>query len=104
MDKNVADPEADYCDILSNAIGAADELSDDDAKTLKADVELIRPIEEQMAAILEQYNPADATETQTLSVNSFPSFSGKDLDGNNVDNSMFSQNAVTVGEPLVQRL
>ena len=96
MDKNVVDPEADYCDILSNAIDAADELSDDDVNTLKADVELIRPIEEQMTAIYEQYNPADATETQTLSVSSFPSFSGKDLDGNNVDNSMFSQNAVTV--------
>ncbi len=96
MDKNVADPEADYCDILSNAIDAANELSDDDVNTLKADVELIRPIEEQMTAIYEQYNPADATETQTLSVSSFPSFSGKDLDGNNVDNSMFSENAVTV--------
>ena len=49
-----------------------------------------------MAQILAQYNPTDAAETQSISVSAFPSFSGKDLDGNDVDNNMFSQNAVTL--------
>lgn len=96
MDKNTVNPEADYCDILSSAIDAAEGLSDDDVNTLKADVELIRPIEDQMTQISEQYNPTDAAETQSISVSAFPTFSGKDLDGNDVDNNMFSQNAVTL--------
>ena len=96
MDKNTVNPEADYCDLLSSAIDAAEGLSDDDVNTLKADVELIRPIEDQMAQILAQYNPTDAAETQSISVSAFPAFSGKDLDGNDVDNNMFSQNAVTL--------
>lgn len=96
MDKNTVNPEADYCDILSSAIDAAEGLSDDDVNTLKADVELIRPIEDQMTQISEQYNPTDAAETQSISVSAFPAFSGKDLDGNDVDNNMFSQNAVTL--------
>lgn len=97
MDKNAADPEADYCEILSSAIDAIqDDLTDEDIKTLKADVELIRPIEEQMEPLYEQYSTVDSSQAQTISESSFPSFSGKDLDGNDVDSSIFSQNAVTL--------
>ena len=40
--------------------------------------------------VLEKLNTAPAPE------NPFPAFSGKDFDGNDVDSSLFSQNAVTV--------
>ena len=96
MNKNAADPGADYCEVLSSAIDATDGLSDDDIATLKADVELIRPIEEQMTTLFGQSSDTDAGQQQTVSESTFPAFSGKDLDGNDVDNSIFSQNAVTL--------
>ena len=97
MNKNAADPGADYCQVLTGAIEAIqDDLTDDEVSTLKADVELIRPIEEQMTTLFGQATDSNAGLSQTISVSSFPAFSGKDLDGNDVDNSIFSQNAVTL--------
>lgn len=97
MDKNTADPSADYCEVLQSAIDAIqDDLTKDEVETLKADVELIRPIEEQMTALFSQSSDADVGQTQTIAVSAFPAFSGKDLDGNDVDSSIFSQNAVTL--------
>lgn len=97
MNKNAADPGADYCEVLSSAIDAIqDDLTDDEVQTLKADVELIRPIEEKMTTLFGQSSDTDAGLTQTVSESTFPAFTGKDLDGNDVDNSIFSQNAVTL--------
>ena len=96
MNKDDADPSADYCVTLKNAVDAIkDELSDEDYTTLTDDIELIRPIEAQATELYAQYTP-DNSGTQSISVDSFPAFTGKDLDGNDVDNSLFSQNAVTV--------
>lgn len=97
MNKAAADPGADYCEVLSSAIEAIqDDLTNDEVETLKADVELIRPIEDKMTTLFGQSSVADEGQAQTISVSSFPSFTGKDLDGNDVDNSIFSRNAVTV--------
>ena len=97
MNKNTVDPDADYCDFLLSTIeGLAEDLSQEEVETLKADVELIRPMEERMSVLLAQYNPSEADQTQSVAMNAFPAFSGKDLDGNDVDNTLFSQNAVTL--------
>ena len=97
MDKDVAGTTADYCEFLLSTIDTIqDNLSDAEAETLKADVELLRPLEEQRAPLLTQYTPAEESLEQSISVSAFPSFTGKDLDGNDVDSSIFSQNAVTL--------
>ena len=53
----------------------------------------IRSIEEQIAAL-----PADdsAGQSETAAASAFPEFTGKDLDGNAVDSSLFANNAYTV--------
>lgn len=79
MDKNVNDDmlSSNYGDVLMSAVeGAKDQFSAEEYEALKADAEKIREIEEQ----------GDA----------FPQFQGKDLDGNDVDNSLFANNAFTV--------
>ena len=55
--------------------------------------ESIRSIEEQIAAL-----PADdsAGQSETAAASAFPEFTGKDLDGNAVDSSLFANNAYTV--------
>ncbi len=97
MDKDVAGTTTDYCEFLLSTIGTIqDDLSDAEVETLKADVELLRPLEEQRAPLLAQYTPTEESLEQSITVSAFPSFTGKDLDGNDVDSSIFSQNAVTL--------
>ena len=62
-------------------------------KTLTADAEKIRAIEEQIAALA----PAeDAASSAAAQGTAFPKFEGSDLEGNPVDNSLFAGNAFTV--------
>ena len=65
------------------------------------DLVTIRDLADQIQPLLEQYaalQPARDGEDGGMndSVPAFPAFTGKDLGGNDVDNSIFSQNAVTV--------
>ena len=72
---------------------AKDQFSDEEYKTLTADAEKIRAIEEQIAALA----PAeDAASSAAAQGTAFPKFEGSDLEGNPVDNSLFAGNAFTV--------
>ena len=78
-----------------------DQFTEDELKTLTEGSEQIRDLEDQIQPLQEQYaalQPAGDGEDGGMSaaVPTFPTFTGKDLDGNDVDSSIFSQNAVTV--------
>ena len=94
MDKSSPATAENYGDVLLSAVeNCRDRLSDEDYQTLKSDAESIRSIEEQIAAL-----PADdsAGQSETAAASAFPEFTGKDLDGNAVDSSLFANNAYTV--------
>lgn len=94
MDKSSPATAENYGDVLLSALeNCKDKLSDEDYQTLKSDAESIRSIEEQIAAL-----PADdsAGQSETAAASAFPEFTGKDLDGNAVDSSLFANNAYTV--------
>ena len=67
-------------------------------KTLTDDIETIRKIEEQIAELEQGTTTADnaAPENNSEAASPFRNFSGQDFDGNSVDESLFSGNAVTV--------
>ena len=96
MDKNVTETtiSANYGDFLLSAVEKTkDQFSDEEYKTLTADAEKIRAIEEQIAALA----PAeDAASSAAAQGTAFPKFEGSDLEGNPVDNSLFAGNAFTV--------
>ena len=97
MDKNVNDDmlSSNYGDVLMSAVeGAKDQFSAEEYEMLKADAEKIREIEEQIAALAAD-SPADQMNDEEQD-GAFPQFQGKDLDGNDVDNSLFANNAFTV--------
>ena len=78
-----------------------DQFTEDELKTLTEGSEQIRDLEDQIQPLQEQYaalQPAGDGENGDMndSVPTFPTFTGTDLDGNDVDSSIFSQNAVTV--------
>lgn len=78
-----------------------DQFTEDELKTLTEGSEQIRDLEDQIQPLQEQYaalQPAGDGENGGMNdaVPTFPTFTGKDLDGNDVDSSIFSQNAVTV--------
>ena len=78
-----------------------DQFTEDELKTLTEGSEQIRDLEDQIQPLQEQYaalQPAGDGENGDMNdaVPTFPTFTGKDLDGNDVDSSIFSQNAVTL--------
>ena len=75
-----------------------DSFTDDEFKTLTDDIETIRKIEEQIAEIEKETTESDKNGQNTNSEDASPfkNFSGQDFDGNSVDESLFSENAVTV--------
>ena len=99
MDKNAANPGGNYADTLADAVEANKaSFTEDELKTLTGDIEAIRTIEEQIAEI-EKDDAASDNSDQTNNSDSaspFSDFSGQDFDGNSVDESLFSKNAVTV--------
>ena len=84
-----------YADVLDLAIkNVKDQLSDEDYKTLTDDAAKVRKLEDQLQEL-----PPETAEANTASAgDTFPSFEGKDLDGNAVDSSLYGR------EFLVQRL
>lgn len=74
-----------------------DQFSDEDLDKLNKDIEEIKKIEDQMEKLTAQIGTENSEEaSDTASTSTFPAFQAKDLDGNDVDSSIFSQNAVTV--------
>ena len=98
--------------LLSTIEGAKDSFTAEELKTLKAGAEQIKEIENKLT-ILEQKYPGCGSKPQendsvdaatagmtggnTADLTKFPSFQGKDLDGNDVNRSeLFAKNTVTV--------
>ena len=99
MSKSGADPSANYADYLADTVEAnKDSFTEDELKTLTEDMETIRKIEEQIAELEQGTTTADPTapENNSEAASPFRNFSGQDFDGNSVDESLFSGNAVTV--------
>ena len=99
MNKGDADPSGDYADYLADTVKAnKDSFTNDELKTLKNDIKEIRKIEKQIAEIEKKNTSSDNSSQKDSSKDSSPfrNFSGKDFDGNPVDESLFSGNAVTV--------
>lgn len=99
MNKGDADPSGDYADYLADTVNAnKDSFTDDELKTLTNDIKKIRKIEKQIAEIEKKNTSSDNSSQKDSSKASSPfrNFSGKDFDGNPVDESLFSGNAVTV--------
>jgi thiol-disulfide isomerase/thioredoxin len=99
MNKGDADPSGDYADYLADTVKAnKDSFTDDELKTLTNDIKEIRKIEKQIAEIEKKNTSSDNSSQKDSSKDSSPfrNFSGKDFDGNPVDESLFSGNAVTV--------
>ena len=97
MSKNVTDDviSSNYGDVLMSAVeGAKEQFSEEEYEKLKADAEQIRTIEEKIAEI--SASDASSQPEDAEKGDAFPQFTGKDLDGNDVDNSLFSANAFTV--------
>ena len=99
VNKSTADTSGNYADFLSDTVESNnDSFTEDEYKTLTDDIETIRKIEEQIAE-MENKNMSSDTSEQTNDSGEespFKNFSGTDFDGNSVDESLFSGNAVTV--------
>ena len=99
MSKSTADPSGNYADYLAGTVESnKDSFTEDELKTLNDDIETIRKIEEKIAAIEKKNAASDSNSEKNNSddVSPFKDFSAKDFDGNSVDESLFSKNAVTV--------
>lgn len=99
MNKGTADPSGNYADFLADTVESNKEaFTDDEYQTLTSDIEAIRKIEEQIAELENQTAESDTSDQTNDSgeASPFKNFSGQDLDGNSVDDTLFSGNAVTV--------
>ena len=99
MNKGTADPSGNYADFLADTVDSnKDSFSEDELKTLTDDIETIRKIEEQIAELENDTTASEDTDAENNSEDASPfrDFSGQDYDGNTVDESLFSNNAVTV--------
>ena len=98
MNKSTADPSGNYGDYLADTVEAnKDSFDEDELKTLTDDIETIRKIEEQIAELENKNTSSDDNKKDSSKASSvFSDFSGEDFDGNKVDDSLFSGNAVTV--------
>ena len=99
MNKSTADPSGNYADYLADTVESnKDSFTEDELKTLTDDIEAIRKIEEQIAEMEKEDTASDNTDQENNSGDASPfrNFSGQDFDGNSVDESLFSGNAVTV--------
>ena len=99
MNKSTADPSGNYADYLAGTVESnKDSFTEDELKTLTDDIEAIRKIEEQIAEMGKEDTASDNTDQENNSEDASPfrNFSGQDFDGNSVDGSLFSGNAVPV--------
>ena len=101
-----------YGDFLLDTIeGAKDQFTADELKTLKAGAQQVKEIEDKLMALEKEFPGCGSTPGEGESVDAstagmtngesgetkFPSFKGKDLDGNDVNSDeLFSNNKVTV--------
>ena len=103
MNKNSAGESLseNYADVLAGIVESnKDSFTEEEYDTLCKDIETIRGIEEEIAAIEKEIAEADSanggSSESDESISVFQDFTGKDLDGNDVDESFFKNNKVTV--------
>ena len=99
MGKSDADADSDYADFLAGTLEAnKDSFTEEEIATLTADIETIRGIEAQIAALQSQVDASSAADSADAAqeASPFKNFSATDFDGNKVDDTLFSNNAVTV--------
>ena len=90
-----------YADFLaSTAESNKDSFSEEEYETLSKDIETIRGIEEEIAKLEKESAASESSDNASSksdeSTGVFKGFKGKDLDGNDVDDSLFAKNKVTV--------
>ena len=114
-DSAMIEDGSNYGDFLLKTIdGAKDEFTADELKTLKAGAQQIKEIEDKLESLEKEFPGCGSTPSAGESVDAstagmtaganasseatkFPSFTGKDLDGNDVSSDkLFSKNKVTV--------
>ena len=90
-----------YADFLASTVESnKDSFSEEEYETLSKDIETIRGIEEEIAKLEKESAASESSDHATSksdeSTGVFKGFKGKDLDGNDVDDSLFAKNKVTV--------
>ena len=90
-----------YADFLASTIESnKDSFSEEEYETLSKDIETIRGIEEEIAKLEKESAASESSDNASSksdeSTGVFKGFKGKDLDGNDVDDSLFAKNKVTV--------
>ena len=90
-----------YADFLASTVESnKDSFSEEEYETLSKDIETIRGIEEEIAKLEKESAASESSDNVSSksdeSTGVFKGFKGKDLDGNDVDDSLFAKNKVTV--------
>lgn len=90
-----------YADFLASTVESnKDSFSEEEYETLSKDIETIRGIEEEIAKLEKESAASESSDSSSSksdeSTGVFKGFKGKDLDGNDVDDSLFAKNKVTV--------
>nr|WP_288743102.1 TlpA disulfide reductase family protein [uncultured Mediterraneibacter sp.] len=103
MNKNAAgdNKSGNYADTLASTVESnKDSFSEEEYETLSKDIETIRGIEEEIAKLEKETAASGSSDNSSSksdeSTGVFQGFKGKDLDGNDVDDSLFAKNKVTV--------
>ena len=103
MNKNTAGDamNENYADFLASTVESnKDSFSEEEYETLSKDIETIRGIEEEIAKLEKESVASESSDNASSksdeSTGVFKGFKGKDLDGNDVDDSLFAKNKVTV--------
>ena len=101
MDKSNITENADYADFLAGAVeNIKDSLSAEELDTLTNDIEVIRGLEKDIMEIQDKLSATDSSAASDSGADTdssaFKNISGTDFDGNKIDESLFSDNAVTV--------
>ena len=103
MNKNTAGDtkNENYADVLASTVESnKDSFSEEEYETLSKDIETIRGIEEEIAKLEKESTASESSDNASSksdeSTGVFKGFKGKDLDGNDVDDSLFAKNKVTV--------
>ena len=97
MNKSNVDPNGNYADYLAGTVESNKaSFTEAELKTLTEDIDTIRKIEEQIAEIEDKTASDNSKKNNTEATSPFSNLSGKDFNGNPVDESLFSKNAVTV--------
>lgn len=101
MDKSSTTENSDYADFLAEAVeNIKDSFSAEELDTLTNDIEVIRGLEKDIAEIQDKLSATDSSAASDSGADTdssaFKNISGTDFDGNKIDESLFSDNAVTV--------